>query len=53
MATEKPFPSDAKLKAIKARLKEGALSKSDLADLKTLVDKTELAAQKLRAAVVE
>jgi hypothetical protein len=46
-------PNEKELSAIKARLKSGKLDPTDLRALKTLVERTELAAKNLRAAIVE
>ena len=51
--TSDKAPTEKDLSAIKARLKEGRLEKSDLRALEQLVERTELAAKHLRAAIVE
>lgn len=45
--------NERELSAIKTRLKAGRLEPTDLNALKTLVERTELAAKNLRAAIVE
>jgi hypothetical protein len=49
----KKEPTDAELAAIKKKLKAGTLDKQDLEALEGLVERTEHAAKKLRAAIVE
>jgi hypothetical protein len=45
--------TDAELAAIKKKLKAGRLDKEDLEALEALVERTEHATKKLRAAIVE
>lgn len=46
-------PTDAEIEEVKRKLKAGKLEKKDLEVLEALVERTELATKKLRAAVVE
>jgi hypothetical protein len=50
---DKHEPSDAELAELKKRLKAGKLEGNDLKILESLVERTEQATRKLRAAVVE
>ncbi len=50
---DKKDPSDSEIVAIKKKLKSGKLEPSDLKTLESLVERTELATKKLRAAIVE
>jgi hypothetical protein len=53
MASQGQQPSADELKALKERLKNGKLGPNDLKTLEKLVEHTEEAAKKLRAAIVE
>jgi hypothetical protein len=46
-------PTEAELTEIKQKLKSGSLSPADLKVLQGLIERTERAAQQLRAAIVE
>lgn len=46
-------PTEAELAEVKQKLKAGKLEKKDLAVLEGLVERTEQAAKRLRAAIVE
>ena len=49
----KKEPSDSEIAEIKRKLKTGKLEPADLKHLESLVERTEHASKKLRAAIVE
>jgi hypothetical protein len=50
---ERREPTDVEIDEVKRKLKSGKLEKKDLEVLEALVERSESAAKKLRAAVVE